>query len=249
MPQFMQQSGCFCNHQRELRRYLKAYPRYGGLVISAMGMRASESSARSKLPTWRRNVRNSKARREWFDWLPIHSLETADVFRIIRNAGQSPHWAYAAGMSRLSCSFCILASRSDLRRAPATSHGSSTASQAACSSASPTACASPRSAPWWPNARAASCARSRPPSRRSTPPATVGRCQQPSPGRPYAAPMPAPPTPRQVRPRARTSCNVGAAAPLAPCSRRGAARVRWFAANPVRVNTMVSGNAHNRLPS
>ena len=103
--------------ERELRRYLKAHPRYGGLVISAMGMRASESSARSKLPTWRRNVRNSKAGREWFDWLPIHSLETADVFRIIRNAGQSPHWAYAAGMSRLSCSFCILASRSDLRRA------------------------------------------------------------------------------------------------------------------------------------
>ena len=64
-----------------------------------------------------RNVRNSKAGREWFDWLPIHGLETEDVFRIIRRAGQSPHWAYAAGMSRLSCSFCILASRADLGRA------------------------------------------------------------------------------------------------------------------------------------
>ena len=80
-------------------------------------MRASESPARSKLATWRRNVRNSKAGREWFDWLPLHALETVDVFRVIREAGQSPHWAYAAGMSRLSCSFCILASRSDLRRA------------------------------------------------------------------------------------------------------------------------------------
>ncbi len=39
------------------------------------------------------------------------------MFDIIRNAGQSPHWAYAAGMSRLSCSFCILASRADLTRA------------------------------------------------------------------------------------------------------------------------------------
>ena len=39
------------------------------------------------------------------------------MFRVIRHAGQSPHWAYAAGMSRLSCSFCILASRADLRRA------------------------------------------------------------------------------------------------------------------------------------
>ena len=103
--------------ERELRRYLKAHPRFGGLVVSAMGMRASESPARSKLDPWKRNARNSKAGRAWFDWLPIHALETADVFRVIREAGQSPHWAYAAGMTRVSCSFCVLASRADLRRA------------------------------------------------------------------------------------------------------------------------------------
>ena len=103
--------------ERELRRYLKANPRFGGLIVSAMGMRAAESPARSKLAPWKRNSRNSKAGREWFDWLPIHALETPDVFRIIHEAGQVPHWAYAAGMSRVSCSFCILASRADLRRA------------------------------------------------------------------------------------------------------------------------------------
>ena len=103
--------------ERELRRYLKAHPRFGGLIVSAMGMRAAESPARSKLVPWKRNSRNSKAGREWFDWLPIHALETPDVFRIIHEAGQEPHWAYAAGMSRVSCSFCILASRADLRRA------------------------------------------------------------------------------------------------------------------------------------
>ena len=59
----------------------------------------------------------SVAGREVFDWLPVFDLSTSDVFRIIRDAGQAPHWAYAAGMSRLSCSFCILASRADLRRA------------------------------------------------------------------------------------------------------------------------------------
>ena len=103
--------------ERELRRYLKAHPRYGGRIVNAMGMRADESPARAKRTPWRRNDRNSRAGREWFDWLPIHDLSTADVFRVIAEAGQSPHWAYAAGMSRLSCSFCILASRSDLRRA------------------------------------------------------------------------------------------------------------------------------------
>jgi len=100
--------------EREIRRHLRANPRFGGRVVNCMGMRADESPARARRPAWRFNQRNSKAGRVWHDWLPIHTLETADVFRIIRGAGQEPHWAYAAGMSRLSCSFCILASRSDL---------------------------------------------------------------------------------------------------------------------------------------
>ena len=92
-------------------------PRFGGRLVNAMGMRAEESAARAgKLP-WRRNARMSVAGREVFDWLPIFHLSTDDVFRVIRDAGQSPHWAYAAGMSRLSCVFCIKASRTDLRTA------------------------------------------------------------------------------------------------------------------------------------
>ena len=103
--------------QRELRRYLKAHPRFGGRLVNAMGMRAEESPARARKAPWRRNDRMSLAGREVYDWLPVFDLSTEDVFRVIRHAGQSPHWAYDAGMSRLSCSFCILASRTDLRRA------------------------------------------------------------------------------------------------------------------------------------
>ncbi|MDE0147902.1 MAG: phosphoadenosine phosphosulfate reductase family protein [Rhodospirillaceae bacterium] len=103
--------------RRELRRYLKAHPRFGGRLVNAMGMRAGESPARARKTPWRRNDRMSVAGREVFDWLPLFDLSTEDVFRVIRVAGQTPHWAYAAGMSRLSCSFCILASRADLRRA------------------------------------------------------------------------------------------------------------------------------------
>ena len=103
--------------ERELRSHLKNNPRYAGLVVNAMGMRASESPARAKLALWRHNERNSRAGREWFDWLPVHGLATAEVFGVIAEAGQLPHWAYATGMSRVSCSFCILASRPDLRRA------------------------------------------------------------------------------------------------------------------------------------
>ena len=58
----------------------------------------------------------SVADRDVFDWLPIFDLSTDDVFRIIRVAGQSPHWIYRHP-PRCNCSFCIFSSPEDLRRA------------------------------------------------------------------------------------------------------------------------------------
>ena len=103
--------------QRELRRYLKTRPRFVGRLVNAMGMRAEESPARARKAPWRRNDRMSVAGREVRDWLPIFDLTAEHVFRIIRDAGQTPHPAYLQGMSRMSCVFCIMASRSDLRTA------------------------------------------------------------------------------------------------------------------------------------
>ena len=54
--------------QRELRRYLKTHPRFGGRLVNAMGIRAEESLARARKPPWRRNDRMSVAGREVFDW-------------------------------------------------------------------------------------------------------------------------------------------------------------------------------------
>ena len=87
------------------------------LVVNCMGLRAEESSSRAKRPVLKLNQRNSKAGREWYDWLPIHAWTVEQVFETIRLAGQTPHWAYAAGMTRLSCMFCIMASRDDLATA------------------------------------------------------------------------------------------------------------------------------------
>ena len=81
-----------------------------------MGLRREESRDRAKRIPWRRNERMSVAGREVYDWLPIFDLTTADVFHVIHEAGQKPHWVYNH-LSRCSCSFCIFASRSDLRRA------------------------------------------------------------------------------------------------------------------------------------
>ncbi len=87
------------------------------LVVNCMGMRAQESSGRSKLAAFKFSERNSKAGREWYDWLPIHTLTTDEVFSDIAAAGQKPHWVYAAGMSRFSCCFCIMSSQADLTTA------------------------------------------------------------------------------------------------------------------------------------
>lgn len=100
--------------EREIRRYLKATPRHRGLVVNAMGHRAEESPRRRRAPAWRYNPRNSKAGRTWFDWYPVHALLEPEVFRLIRNAGEEPHWAYRAGATRVSCSFCIMGSKNDL---------------------------------------------------------------------------------------------------------------------------------------
>jgi len=102
---------------REIRRYLKAHPRFNGLVVNCMGMRAEESSARAKAAVFKFSERNSKAGREWYDWLPIHAMSEADVFASIRAAGQAPAWPYFAGMTRYSCCFCIMASEADLKTA------------------------------------------------------------------------------------------------------------------------------------
>ena len=105
--------------EREIRHYLKtdAGKRFNGVVVNCMGLRAEESASRSKATTWKRNARNSKAGRAWYDWLPIHHLLETEVFAVIADAGQKPHWAYGQGMTRLSCSFCIMACKADLKTA------------------------------------------------------------------------------------------------------------------------------------
>jgi DNA sulfur modification protein DndC len=103
--------------EREVRRHLAANPRFGGLIVNCMGIRAEESPSRSKQKPFRLNERNSKAGRSWFDWLPIHDMKLAEVWTTIATAGQQPHPVYAQGMTRLSCRFCIMASQHDLRTA------------------------------------------------------------------------------------------------------------------------------------
>lgn len=96
-----------------VRRLVKDFD--NKLVVNCMGIRAKESTQRAKKESFKLSEKNSKAGREWYEWFPIFELDTSEVFEVIEDAGQKPHWAYARGMSRLSCCFCILASKSDLQ--------------------------------------------------------------------------------------------------------------------------------------
>lgn len=86
-------------------------------VINCMGIRAQESKARSKKNPFKKSNRNSIEGREWYDWYPIFEKSIDWVWNTIAGSFQQPHWAYGAGMTRLSCCFCIMASKSDLQTA------------------------------------------------------------------------------------------------------------------------------------
>lgn len=100
--------------EKAIRHHLKEN-NLNGLVVNCMGLRAEESCQRAKRNPLAINEKNSKAGREWWDYLPIFEMTTEQVFATIKLAGEEPHWAYSKGMSRLSCRFCIMASKADLR--------------------------------------------------------------------------------------------------------------------------------------
>lgn len=99
--------------QREVRAYAKA----NGfkVIVNCLGLRAQESPGRAKRQTFRKNETDSNSVLTWYEWLPIHELKADEVFANIRAAGQEPHYAYSLGNERLSCVFCIMASRNDLK--------------------------------------------------------------------------------------------------------------------------------------
>jgi len=100
---------------REIRRFAKE--RGINQIVTCLGIRAEESSARAKKCPLVRSERNSTAGREWWEWMPIHALSRQQVFQIIEQAGETPHYAYGLGNERLSCMFCIMGSVNDLRNA------------------------------------------------------------------------------------------------------------------------------------
>jgi 3'-phosphoadenosine 5'-phosphosulfate sulfotransferase (PAPS reductase)/FAD synthetase len=120
--------------QRAVRRY--AMEHEFGQVINCMGLRADESISRSKKATWVKNEGQTVRHRTWIDALPIHHYTIGDVWQAEGESEASLEyrrelwrkgdkelalsnwpffWVYPAGMNRMSCVFCIMASELDLQ--------------------------------------------------------------------------------------------------------------------------------------
>lgn len=116
----------------QIDKYLR---RCGPLVISVEGLRAEESAARARKDCWQPRTQITNAKREALTWRPIHFWTEDDVWhelgtsreelernRALFAAGHETlallqwpaHDAYVRGNERLSCSICVLATRSDI---------------------------------------------------------------------------------------------------------------------------------------
>lgn len=122
--------------RREINRIRELIDHKSPYVLNAMGMRAQESVERAKLEPiefvkdascpsqpWPQILEHATRARQrfYFDWHPILHYSQDQVFATIEAAGQTPHWAYAAGARRLSCLCCIFSSEQDIRAAVAAS--------------------------------------------------------------------------------------------------------------------------------
>jgi len=83
-------------------------------ILNCLGLRAEESPTRAKKVQFKHHDSRSgwtNGRRSVDEWLPIQDWTVADVWARIRASGVEHHPAYDLGMPRLSCSFCVLASK------------------------------------------------------------------------------------------------------------------------------------------
>lgn len=88
-------------------------------VLYALGLRGQESDSRAAQEILAVNERRSSGNRVITRWLPLRDWTIADVWAQIKRAGLRPHAGYSWGLSRLSCSLCVLASIDDLLLAAA----------------------------------------------------------------------------------------------------------------------------------
>jgi 3'-phosphoadenosine 5'-phosphosulfate sulfotransferase (PAPS reductase)/FAD synthetase len=87
---------------------------YQARILNCMGIRADESPARAQKVPFQEDAMASNGRRRVDTLFPIFRWTTTQVWACIKASGVPYHRAYDLGMPRLSCCFCVLASRDAL---------------------------------------------------------------------------------------------------------------------------------------
>lgn len=97
-----------------IAKVVRKYAKENGYdeIVVCLGIRALESDMRAKDADWAVNTKlttkpGGRLNRKAWTWHPIKTWSAKDVFEVIAEAGQEPHWVYAKGMRRNSCRFCI----------------------------------------------------------------------------------------------------------------------------------------------
>ena len=83
-------------------------------ILNCLGIRAQESAARAKKASYEIEKKATNGKRVVTRWLPIFAWTEEQVWDRIHASGVRYHEAYEVGMERLSCCFCVLASKRDL---------------------------------------------------------------------------------------------------------------------------------------
>ena len=104
----------FCTQELKVKPFLRwvraTEDETGEELVNAVGIRAGESAARSKLEEWEYN--------ESMDldvWRPIISLSFDDVVEVHRRNGVVPNPLYLKGATRVGCWPCIFARKKEVR--------------------------------------------------------------------------------------------------------------------------------------
>jgi 3'-phosphoadenosine 5'-phosphosulfate sulfotransferase (PAPS reductase)/FAD synthetase len=107
---------CTSDHKRgEVKKLMTKLTAEAGKpvkILNALGIRAQESASRAAMPNFSREETTGK--RTVDRWYPIHLWPEERVWNEIKGSGVPTHKAYSLGMRRLSCAFCVFASKEDL---------------------------------------------------------------------------------------------------------------------------------------
>lgn len=98
------------------RELTRRFPRES--ILSVSGIRRDESTSRAKAPVVKEQPKlTSKTHNTWgMDWHPIIDWSLSDTLAYLEEKNFPLHEAYTKfGSSRVSCAFCIMGSKSDLK--------------------------------------------------------------------------------------------------------------------------------------